>query len=180
MAPGPKKAVQHAVVVEFETPEQLLKAANQAREAGFTKLEAYSPFPIHGLSEAIGFHDEKVPWIVAIGGLTGALAGMALQIYVSVIDYPMNVGGKPLLSLPAFIPVTFECTILFASFGAVFGMMALNGLPRPHHPIFDTPNFERASQDRFFLAVEAEDPKYSEAQAFLGGLTTATVAEVAA
>jgi len=176
---GPKP---YSVVAEFESPEELIEALNQARAAGYTKLDAYTPFPVHGLSDAIGFQEEKVPWVVAIAGLVGALSGLALQTYVSMIDYPMNVGGKPLFSLPAFFPVTFECTILFASFGAVLSMFGLNGLPKPYDPIFDAPNFERASQDRFFLSVEATDPQYNadEIAKLLKTTTALNVAEVLA
>lgn len=170
----------YALVAEFETPEQLLAAAEAARHAGYRKMDAYSPFPIHGLSDAIGFSDQKVPWIVFAGGLTGAFAGYSLQWYTSVVDYPLNVGGKPLNSLPAFIPITFEATVLFAALGAVFGMLALNGLPRPYHSIFNTPGFERASQDRFFLAIESKDPHFSltDTREFLRGLSPVAVSEV--
>ena len=150
----------YAMVGEFETPERLKLAAEEARHAGFKVMDAYSPFPIHGLSEAIGFRDTKVPWTVFIFGLIGVSVGYSLQFYTSVIDYPMNVGGKPLNSIPAFIPVSYECTILFAAFSAVIGMFVYNRLPMPYHPIFNAKNFERASQDRFFLAVEATDPSY--------------------
>ncbi len=154
----------YGVVAEFDSPEQLISAAKKAREAGYKQLEAYTPFPIHGLSDAVGFKDEKVPWIVFMGGLVGASAGYFLQYYTSVIDYPMNVGGKPLNSLPMFFPVTYECTILFASFGAFLGMLALNKLPQPYHAAFNTPGFERASQDKFFLAVEANDNQFDEVE----------------
>jgi hypothetical protein len=150
----------YALVGEFDTPEQLMKAAEDARHTGFSQMDAYSPFPIHGLSEAIGFRDTKVPWTVFIFGLIGLLTGYTLQWYTSVIDYPMNVGGKPLNSIPAFIPVSYECTILFAAFSAAIGMFIYNKLPQPYHPIFNTRGFERASQDRFFLAVEVNDPKF--------------------
>ena len=150
----------YAIVGEFETPERLKLAAEEARHAGFKVMDAYSPFPIHGLSEAIGFRDTKVPWTVFIFGLIGVTCGYSLQFYTSVIDYPMNVGGKPLNSIPAFIPVSYECTILFAAFSAAIGMFVYNKLPMPYHPIFNAKNFERASQDRFFLAVEATDPSY--------------------
>lgn len=149
------------LVGEFEKPEDLMHAAEAARHAGFRKMDAYSPFPIHGLSEAIGFRDTKVPWTVFIFGLIGVTVGFTLQWYTSVIDYPMNVGGKPLNSIPAFIPVAYECTILFAAFSAAIGMFVYNKLPQPYHPIFNAKNFERATQDRFFLAIEAEDPNYS-------------------
>jgi hypothetical protein len=148
------------MVGEFETPERLKLAAEEARHAGFKVMDAYSPFPIHGLSEAIGFRDTKVPWTVFIFGLIGVTLGYSMQFYTSVVDYPMNVGGKPMNSIPAFIPVSYECTILFAAFSSAIGMFIYNRLPMPYHPIFNAKNFERASQDRFFLAVEASDPSY--------------------
>lgn len=150
----------HGIIAEFESADELIRAAKRAREAGYTHMDAYSPFPVHGLAEAIGFEDHKVPWVVFISGVIGAVAGFALQYYVSVVDYPLNVGGRPYLSWPAFIPVTFETTVLFAAFGAFIGMLALNGLPRPYHPVFNAPRFERASQDRFFLCIEATDPRF--------------------
>jgi len=164
MAHHRKPPPTYGVVAEFDSPDQLLVAAAKAREAGYKRLEAYTPFPIHGLSDTVGFKDEKVPWIVFLGGVTGASLGYALQYYVSVIDYPLNVGGKPLNSLPMFFPVMYECTILFASFGAFLGMLALNKLPQPYHGAFNTPNFERASQDKFFLAVEADDKQFDEVE----------------
>lgn len=159
----------YGVVAEFETPEQLLDAANAAREAGYTELDAYTPFPVHGMSEAIGFHDEKVPWVFFIFGVLGFLTGWALQIGTNVIDYPLNVGGKPFLSWPAYFPVAYECTILFSGVGGVFTMIGMNGLPKPYHPVFEAQNFDRATQDRFFLAIEAKDPKFDEheVEAFL-------------
>lgn len=159
----------YGVVAEFESPEALLDAANKAREAGYTSLDAYTPFPVHGMSEAIGFEDEKVPWLFFILGLTGFVAGWALQLYTNVIDYPTNVGGKPFLSWPAYFPVAYECTILFAAVGGTLMMIGLNGLPKPFHPVFDAKNFERATQDRFFLAIEYKDPIFEvdEVQSFL-------------
>lgn len=147
-------------VAEFDSPDGLLKAANAAREAGYKKMDAYSPFPIHGLSEAIGYHSNTVPWIMALGGLTGTVTGLALQWYTASVDYPLNIGGKPLMSLPMFVVVMFECTILFSALTGFFGLWILNGLPRLHHPIFSAKNFERATQDRFFLCIEAKDPSY--------------------
>lgn len=154
----------YGVVAEFDSPGQLLEAARKTREAGYREIEAYTPFPLHGLSDAVGFKDEKVPWIVFLGGVVGASCGYLLQFYTSVIDYPLNVGGKGLNSIPMFFPVTYECTILFASFGAFLGMLALNKLPQPYHGAFNTPNFERASQDKFFLAVEANDKQFDEVE----------------
>ncbi len=150
----------YATVGEFATPEMLEHATEEARHAGYTVMDAYSPFPLHGMSEALGFRDTKVPWTVIIFGIIGLTCGYTLQFYTSVIDYPMNVGGKPLNSIPAFIPVTYECTILFSAFSAAIGMFVYNRLPMPYHPIFNAKNFERASQDRFFLAIEAKDPNY--------------------
>ncbi len=170
----------HGIIAEFENADELIHAAKRAREAGYTKMDAYSPFPVHGLSEAIGFEDHKVPWLVFISGVIGAIAGFSLQYYVSVVDYPLNVGGRPYLSWPAFIPVTFETTVLFAAFGAFIGMLALNGLPRPHHPIFNAPRFERASQDRFFLCIEASDPQFDRVRTrhFLESAGARLVSEV--
>ena len=168
------------VAASFDNPEDLLVAAHRAREAGYTKMDAYTPFPVHGLPDAIGFHDNRVPWIIFFCGLAGALGGYALQYYVSVIDYPLNVGGRPLHSWPTFIPVTFECTILLAALGAVFGMLGLNGFPKPYDPMFNAPGFERVSQDRFFLCIEADDPKFDvqEITRLMQSLNAEAVSEV--
>lgn len=150
----------YGVVGRFETPELLLQATAGAKDAGYTKLDAYTPFPVHGLGDALSAEDARLPWFVFLCGVAGAAGGFALQYLASVVAYPLNVGGRPLFSWPSFLPVTFETTVLLAAFGAVVGMFALNGLPRPHHPIFETPGFERASTDGFFLCVEAVDPRY--------------------
>jgi hypothetical protein len=150
----------YGLVAEFSDTEHILAAANQAREAGYKKMDAYSPFPVHGLAEAIGFQDSWLPWIIFGGGVAGAIGGFLMEVYCLAIDYPLNVGGRPLVSWPSFIPVAFETTILCASFGAVIGMLALNGLPRPYHSIFNTPRFELCSQDKFFLCIEADDPQF--------------------
>jgi hypothetical protein len=170
-AAAPRPPV-YGVLAEFDDPGTLLGAARRAHEAGWRDLDAFTPFPVHGLAEAIGFHKTRVPLITLVGGLTGLVAGFALQYWVHVIAYPMNVGGRPFNSWPAFVPVTFECTILLAAFSAVMGMLALNGLPRPHHPLFNVPAFQLASQDRFFLCLESKDPKFEheEARRFLAGL----------
>ncbi len=152
----------YALAAEFETASELLHATETVRRAGYSRIDAHSPLPIHGMEEAIGQRYTRLPILVFIGGLTGALCGFFLQYWTAVVDYPIMIGGKGLNSWPAFIPVTFECTILFAAFTAVFGMLAINGFPRPHHPVFETPGFERASQDRFFLVVEALDPQFDE------------------
>ena len=177
---GPYEPKLHAIVAEFDSPDVLVEAADKARLAGFKKMDAYSPFPIHGLSDAIGFKDVKVPFSVFAGGLVGSCFGYGLQYYVHVFDYPMNVGGKPLNSLPSMIPITYECTILFAGLTAFFGMLIFNRLPKPYHPIFNTPNFDRATQDRFFLSIEAEDPNFDTAKvtSFLNELSPLKVTEV--
>ena len=170
----------HGIVAEFEEPEDILKAAEAAFDAGYRKMDAYSPYPVHGLSDAVGFKDNRVPWMIFFCGLSGAAVGLALQWYTSTIDYPWNVGGKPYFSWPAFIPVTFECTILLSAFGAVFGMLAMNGLPRPYHSIFNAAHFERASLDRFFLCIEATDSRFdvNETARFLRGFNALNVSEV--
>lgn len=168
------------MVAEFETPDSITKAAKRAREFGYTKLEAYTPFPVHGLDDAIGFRDSRVQWSIFFAGAIGLFTGFMLETYVSVIDNPWNIGGRPMFSWPSFIPVAYECTILFASFGAVISMFALNGLPQPYHPIFDAKNFSRASQDRFFLVIEGKDPLYDavETKSFMQTLNAIEVSEV--
>ena len=171
----------YGVVAEFETAEQLIHAAERARLAGYRCFEAYAPFPVEGLPEAMDLKRNAVPLITLIGGLLGGLGGFFFQYWVAAIAYPLNIGGRPYNSWPAFIPVTFELTVLGASLSAVFGMLALNGLPRPHHPLFNVERFAKhASTDRFFLAIEATDPKFnlSESSKFLKGLNAASVSEV--
>lgn len=170
----------YAIVAEFHDADAIVAAAAKARDEGYRHMDAYTPFPVHGLEDALHFSDPKIKWTIGICGFIGAIVGFALQFYVSAVDYPMNVGGRPMVSWPSFVPVTFECTVLFASFGAVIGMLAFNGLPRPHHPIFETPRFDLASQTSFFLAVEATDPKYDRKAtvAFLESLGAYKVSEV--
>jgi Protein of unknown function (DUF3341) len=150
----------HGVMGEFETPEQLLHAARSAREAGYKHVDAYTPFPIEGLAHAIGFRWTAVPLITLIGGVGGGLTGFGLQYWCSAISYPINIAGRPLNSWPAFIPVTFELTVLGAAIFSVVGMLALNKLPEPYHPVFNVDRFAGASTDRFFLVIEARDAKF--------------------
>lgn len=151
----------YGVVAEFGSPEELLEAAAKTKEAGYRDFETYSPFPIHGMEEATGQKYTRMPWIVFCAAVIGACVGFGLQTWTSAFDYPINIGGRPLISWPAFIPVTFECTILFAGISTVLSLFALNGLPAPYHPIFNTPGFERATVDRFFLCIEVADPKFN-------------------
>ena len=166
------KSPIYGLLAEFDSPEALLVGARRAYQEGYRRIDAYTPLPIEGLSEAIGFRRTRVPLIVLLGGLTGCVGGYLLQYWISVIYYPINVGGRPLNSWPSFIPVTFELTVLVAAISAVLGMLALNGLPMPYHPVFNVPRFELASRNRFFLCVEARDPKFEREQTrrFLEGL----------
>jgi hypothetical protein len=170
----------YGVMAEFENPNDLVAAARKAREAGFVRLDAYTPYPIEALTEALDIHDRRLPAVVLGGGILGGLAGYALCYWTSVMAYPLNIGGKPFHSTPAFIVPTFETTILFAAFAAVLGMLALNGLPMPHHPVFNTPRFALASRDRFFLCIEARDPKFDHDKtwAFLTSLGSRVVMDV--
>jgi hypothetical protein len=147
-------------MAEFETAQALVDAARRTHGEGYRKMDAYSPVPIEELHDALHMHDERLPKMVMIGGILGGLGGYGLQYWVSTMAYPMNVGGRPLHSWPSFIPVTFETTILAAALTAVLGMLALNGLPQPFHPVFNVPRFALASRNRFFLCIEARDPKF--------------------
>ena len=175
-----KRTPIYGIMAEFDSPSDLVAAARRTYEAGYQKIDAYSPFPIEELAEAIGFHHNAVPLVVLIGGLLGCVSGYSLQYWVSVISYPINVGGRPLHSWPAFIVVTFEMTILFAGLAAVLGMLALNGLPMPYHPVFNVPRFAFATKDRFFLMVFSTDPKFNrvETRRFLEALGPRSISEV--
>jgi hypothetical protein len=170
----------YGVVAEFDNPTALVAAANRAREVGYTRFEAYSPYPIEALVEAVGHPKTRLPLVVFIGGLVGCLTGYLLQYFTAVVSYPLNIGGRPLHSWPAFIPVTFECTILGAALTAVFAMLARNGLPMPYHPLFHIPRFARASRDLFFLCIQARDPRFDlpAVTEFLRSLSPADVQEV--
>ncbi len=176
MSPAPI----YGIMAEFDSATELVAAARRTHAAGYTKIDAYSPFPVEELAEAIGFHRNGVPLVTLIGGLLGGLSGYAMQYWIAAVSYPVNVGGKPYHSWPAFIIVTFEMTILFAGLAAVFGMLALNGLPMPYHPVFNVPRFAFATKDRFFLIIFSSDPKYDPADTrrFLDSLGPRSISEV--
>ena len=177
-----KSNVIYGLMAEFEDPTSLVTATERAHSEGYRCMDAYSPYPIEELHHALGSHHTRLPLIVLIGGLVGCIGGYALEYWSSVIAYPLNIGGKPLHSWPAFIPVTFECTILAAALSCVLGMLALNGLPMPYHPVFNLPRFALASRNRFFLCIEATDRQFDldRTRAFLetlGAHEVSTVAE---
>jgi hypothetical protein len=170
----------YGLLAEYTTPESLVEAAGRAYAEGYRKMDAYSPMPVEGLAEAIGFTHNRMPLIVLIGGLTGAATAYGMMYFSAVINYPFNIGGRGLHTWPAFVPITFELTILFAAFAAVLGMLGLNGLPMPYHPVFNAPGFAMASRNRFFLCIEARDPKFDPVatRRFLEGLGPKSVVEV--
>ena len=171
----------YGLLAEFDDPTALVAAARRAHEAGYRRLDTFSPFPIEEAWEAIGHHDRRLSVIVLAGGIAGLLTGIGLQEWVHQLAYPINIAGKPLNSWPQFVPVTFELTILFASIAAVLGMIVLNGLPQPYHPVFNVEEFARASRDKFFLCIEASDPKFNPetTRHFLKGLNPREVMDVA-
>jgi hypothetical protein len=170
----------YGVMAEFDDARILLKAAQAAHDKGYRRMDAYSPFPIEGLSEAIGFRQTRMPLIILLGGIAGCVGGYLLQYWGMVLSYPINSGGRPLNSWPAFIPVTFELTILCAALAAVFGMLAANGFPMPYHPVFNVPRFALASRSQFFLCIEARDPLFEKegARRFLAELEPKGVYDV--
>ncbi|HVN10016.1 MAG TPA: DUF3341 domain-containing protein [Patescibacteria group bacterium] len=155
-----KRPSVYGMMAEFDSPEALLAAAEKASAAGYRRMDAYSPMPIEGLADAVGFHHTSLPLVVLSGGILGGLSGFFLQYYASVFTFSENIAGKPLNSWPAFIPITFELAILFAALFCVFGMLAMNGLPTPYHPVFNVPAFALATRDKFFLCIKARDPMY--------------------
>lgn len=170
----------YGLIAEFDDPEVLVHAAEAAYKAGYRNMDAYAPFPVHGLAEAIGFKKTYVSLITLIGGLTGTATAFLLQYISGVIHYPYDIGGKPFFSWPAYVPILFELTVLFGAFSALGSMLYLNGLPRLHHPIFGARRFERASSDGFFLCIESDDVQYDpqKTRAFLEGLHPVEVSEV--
>src|SRR3981081_1725611 len=170
----------YGMMAEFDTPVALVEAAKRTYQAGYKKIDPYTPFPNGGLAGEIGFHRDEVPLVVLIGGLVGGLTGYLMQYWMSAVNYPLNIGGKPSHSWPAFIVITFEMTILFAGISAVLGMLALNGLPMPYHPVFNVPRFALASKDRFFLIVFSSDLKYDPVATpdFLQSLQPQSLSEV--
>lgn len=170
----------YGLLIEFEDPEALVAAARRVRNAGYRRIDAYSPMPVEGLAEALGMRNTRLPYIVLIGGICGGLMGLLFQAWVNAVAYPLNIGGRPPLSWPSFVPVTFEMTILGAALSGVLGMLALNKLPRPHHPLFGVPEFDLASQSRFFLCVEASDPLFDrlETRSLLEEVAENSVIEV--
>jgi len=176
----PTPSSLYGVLAEFDTSDELLAATRRAREAGYRQMDAYTPFPIEGLAEALGFHRTRLPLIVLLGGIVGGVGGYLMQYWIAAIDYPLNIGGRPLHSWPAFIPVTFELTILGAALAAVLGMLVLNGLPTPYHPLFHVPRFALVTRNCFFLCIEARDPQFDrdETRRFLASVKAREVSDV--
>lgn len=170
----------YGIMAEFDTPTELVDAARQVRDAGYKKTDAFSPFPLHEIDEALGIKRSILPFLVLGGGVAGLLTGLGLQYFVHVIDYPLNVGGRPYFSLPSFIPPAYELTILFAAATAVFGMLLLNGLPQPYHPVFNVPRFALATREKFFLLIETKDPQfdYEKTRSFMQSLNPQEVFDV--
>jgi Alternative complex III, ActD subunit len=170
----------YGLLAEFDTAAGIVRAAREVRAQGYRKLDAYTPYPMEELTDALDLHRTRVPLVVLGGGIFGLLFGWGLQYYTAVVDYPINIGGRPIYAWPAFVVPTFETTVLFSAFAALFGMLALNGLPQPYHPAFNVPSFARASRDRFFLAVEADDPRFDRerTRALLRSLGAVEVSEI--
>ena len=170
----------YGIMAEFDNPEALVRAAREAHDKGYRKMDAYSPIPVHGLAAAMGVKRSKLPWLVGMGGLIGGSSGLFMQWFASAVHYKLNIGGRPFFSWPSFIPITYELTILFSALSAAFWMFGLNGLPQPYHPVFNDPRFKLASRDRFFLCIEGVDPLFnvSKTTEFLKGLGAKSVAEV--
>jgi ActD protein len=171
----------YGLMAQYDNPDDLLIAARRAYSEGYRRMDAYSPLPVHGLAEAIGFHKRELPLLVLLGGILGGTGGFGFMYWITVIAYPVNVGGRPLNSWPSYIPITFETTVLCAALTAVLGMLALNRLPTPYHPVFNLPSFALASKNRFFLCIEARDARFSleTTRTFLTQTGSKEVSEVA-
>jgi hypothetical protein len=170
----------YGLVAEFDSAEEILAAAKATREAGYTRTDAYTPFSVDGLDTQLGMRPTRLGWIMLLAGITGGFLGFFMQWYANVVHYPLNIGGRPYNSWPNFIVITFEVTVLVSAFTVGLAMIILNGLPRPYHPIFNTPNFENATRDKFFLCIEARDPSFDldETRRFLEGLSPSRVSAV--
>src|SRR6185436_6484608 len=170
----------YGIMAEFDTATELVDAARMIRDAGYKKTDAFSPFPLHDIDEALGIRRSVLPYLIFCGGITGLLSGIGLEYFVHVVDFPIIVGGRPHFSIPAFVPPAYELTILFSAFTAVFGMLFLNGLPSPYHPVFNIPRFALATREKFFLIIEATDPKYDydSVREFMGTLGSQEVFDV--
>jgi hypothetical protein len=175
-----KRTPVYGMMAEFDTPTALVAAIHKARAAGYRAMDAYSPIPVEEVAEALHIHDRLLPLLVLLGGIAGGIGGFALATWTSVFDYPINVGGRPFFSWPSFLPVTFECTVLVAAATCVLGLLALNGLPMPYHPVFNVPQFALATREKFFLCIESRDPQFDlqETRRFLETLEPLSVAEV--
>lgn len=170
----------YGLIAEFDDAHDLVAAAAKARDAGYKKMDAYAPFPVEGLSAALGIKDFSIPLMMLVAGIAGCIGGFAFLTWATMADYPLNIGGRPLWGWPSFIPITFEMTVLCSALTGVFGMIIINGLPMPYHPVFNAPNFAKASSDRFFLCIEESDPAFSAAgtRQFMDDLRALNVAEV--
>ncbi len=171
----------YGLLAEFETPTQLVNAARLTKEAGFRKFDAFSPLPLHELDDAMDLHDNRVSVFTFIAACVGCVGGFSLCSWVSAVALPLNVGGRPVISVPMFIPITFECTILLAGLTAAISMLMMNGLPSPYHPVFNVERFASASRNKFFLVIESADPKFDRqaTENFLASLNPEEIAEVA-
>jgi hypothetical protein len=171
----------YGLMAEFETAGELVDAARRTREAGFRKFDAFSPFPIHELDDAMDLHDNRVSLFTLIGGLVGCVGGFSLASWVEAVALPLNIGGRPLISAPMYIPITFECTVLVGGLTAAISMILMNGLPLPYHPVFNVDRFANASRNKFFLCIESDDPQFDRhsTAGFLESLEPEEIAEVA-
>jgi ActD protein len=170
----------YGLIAEFDTAEQLVDAARRARAAGYRRMDAYAPFPVDGLGEALEFHSNAIPFIGLTGGVIGALTGYLMQVWIHTSALPINVGGRPLLSWPSFVPVTFELAVLFSALSMLGGLFILNGHPQPYHPVFNVAEFARATRDRFFLCIQSDDAHFDTVSTteFLRGVGAREVSDV--